>query len=160
MASVVKIKRSSVQGKAPTTSDLEQGEIALNTRDKKLFSSDGSAVFEIGSNVHSISVGTGGLVIANGAITFPTSDGSADQALVTDGSGNLSFAKPVSDYDRDGFTQAIHYDTGKITRNNIDFGNLDSYTVDPFNTEDTSWPQYECNEPLGRTVNLDFGEIS
>ena len=92
MASVVKIKRSSVQGKAPTTSDLETGEIALNLRDKKLFSSDGSAVFEIGSNVHSLSVGTGGLVIANGAITFPTSDGSADQVLVTNGSGQLSWA--------------------------------------------------------------------
>ena len=91
MASVVKIKRSSVQGKAPTTSDLETGEIALNLRDKKLFSSDGSAVFEVGSNVHSISVGTGGLTFANGDMTMPTADGTSGQVLTTDGSGNLSF---------------------------------------------------------------------
>lgn len=95
MASVIKIKRSSVQGKAPTTSDILSGEIALNTRDGKLFSSDGSVVFEIGANLHSLSVGTGGLSIGNGAITFPTSDGTAGQVLKTDGNGSLYFANAV-----------------------------------------------------------------
>ena len=33
----IKLKRSSVQGKAPTTSDLELGEIAINTYDGNLF---------------------------------------------------------------------------------------------------------------------------
>jgi len=92
MASVVKIKRSSVQGKAPTTSNLETGELALNLRDSKLFSSNGSAIFEVGSNLHSLSVGTGGLTIANGAIRFPTTDGSSGQVLRTNGAGQLSFA--------------------------------------------------------------------
>jgi len=58
MASIVKIKRSSVQGKAPTISDIQSGELALNTRDGKLFSSDGSSVFEVGSNLSSLSVTT------------------------------------------------------------------------------------------------------
>ena len=113
MASVVKIKRSSVQGKAPTTSDLETGEIALNLRDKKLFSSDGSAVFEVGSNVHSISVGTGGLSIGNGAITLPTSDGSEGQVLKTDGNGNVTFQNQSTGagnfpfYDSTGASDAI-----------------------------------------------------
>ena len=96
MASIVKIKRSSVQGKAPTTSDLETGEIALNLRDKKLFSSDGSAVFEVGSNVHSISVGTGGLSIGNGAVTFPTTDGTAGYVLKTDGAGTISWGSTAA----------------------------------------------------------------
>lgn len=87
MASVVKIKRSSVQGKAPTASDITAGEIALNTRDGKLFSSDGTAVFEVGANLHSLSVGTGGISVGNGAFTLPSSDGVADQILVTDGNG-------------------------------------------------------------------------
>jgi len=50
MASTIKIKRSSVAGKAPTTSDLSIGELALNTKDQKLYSSNGSAIFEIGSS--------------------------------------------------------------------------------------------------------------
>jgi hypothetical protein len=92
MASVVKIKRSSIQGKAPTTSNLETGELALNLRDAKLFSSNGTSVFEVGSNLHSLSVGTGGLTIANGAIRLPTADGSSGQFLRTNGAGQLSFA--------------------------------------------------------------------
>ena len=45
MANTVKIKRSSVASKVPTTSDLELGELALNTSDGKLFTKkdDGSA---------------------------------------------------------------------------------------------------------------------
>jgi|TARA_R110000764_G_scaffold134550_2_gene222615 hypothetical protein len=95
MASIVKIKRSSVKGKAPTTSGITAGELALNTRDGKLFSSDGIVVFEVGANLHSLSVGSGGLIIANGALTFPTSDGDSGQVLTTDGSGVLSFATNV-----------------------------------------------------------------
>jgi len=91
MASIVKIKRSAVQGKAPTTSDLLQGEIALNTRDKKLFSSDGSAVFEIGSNTSVSTIGT--LTVGNtNPFTFPTTDGSASQVLTTDGSGTVTWS--------------------------------------------------------------------
>lgn len=58
MASIVKIKRSSVQGKAPTISDIQSGELALNTRDGKLYSSSGTAVFEIGANVTSSFIGS------------------------------------------------------------------------------------------------------
>ena len=35
---VVKIKQSSVVGKIPSASDLQQGELALNTADVKLYS--------------------------------------------------------------------------------------------------------------------------
>jgi hypothetical protein len=37
MANTIKIKRSAVEGKAPTTSDLALGELALNTYDGKLY---------------------------------------------------------------------------------------------------------------------------
>ena len=99
MASIVKIKRSAVQGKAPTSSEILAGELALNTRDGKLFSSDGITVFEIGANVQSLLVGSGGLTITTttgGAISFPVSDGSSGQVLVTDGSGTISFADQVA----------------------------------------------------------------
>ena len=40
---VVKIKQSAVAGKIPVAGDLLQGELALNTTDKKLYSKDGSS---------------------------------------------------------------------------------------------------------------------
>lgn len=49
MASTIKIKRSSVAGKRPTTSDIATGELALNTTDQKIYSSNGSVVFELGN---------------------------------------------------------------------------------------------------------------
>ena len=95
MASVVKIKRSAVAGKRPTTSNIETGELALNLADGRLFSSNGSAVFEVGANVHSLTVGSGTFSIANGAMTFPSTDGSAGQYLKTNGSGVLSWSTVV-----------------------------------------------------------------
>ena len=62
MASVIKIKRSSVAGKKPTTSDIATGELALNTKDQKLYSSNGSAIFELGN--------AGALANTNAAINY------------------------------------------------------------------------------------------
>jgi hypothetical protein len=91
MASVVRIKRSAVQGKAPRTSDLETGELALNTRDGKLFSTDGSSVFEIGANTEFASIGT--LTLGNtNPYTLPSEGGEVGQILKTDSSGNLAWA--------------------------------------------------------------------
>jgi hypothetical protein len=39
---VVKIKQSSVAGKEPSTGDIQQGELALNTADVKLYSKNAS----------------------------------------------------------------------------------------------------------------------
>lgn len=52
MANTFKLKRSSVQGKIPTTGDLQLGELALNTYDGKLYTKkdNGTAsVVEIGA---------------------------------------------------------------------------------------------------------------
>jgi hypothetical protein len=54
VASTIKIKRSGVLNKTPTTSDIDTGELAINYKDQKLYSSNGTAVFQIG--------GSGGLV--------------------------------------------------------------------------------------------------
>jgi len=91
MASTIKIKRSSVVGKSPTTSDIAVGEIAINTRDSKMFSRDTTlGVFEIGANVSSSTIGT--LKVGNSSpYIFPTTDSSANRILRTNGSGTLSF---------------------------------------------------------------------
>lgn len=48
MSSTIKIKRTSTSGSVPTTSDLELGELAINTNDGKLFfkKDDGTASIE------------------------------------------------------------------------------------------------------------------
>jgi hypothetical protein len=52
MANVIKLKRSAVAGKVPTTSDLALGELGLNTHDGRLFTkknvSGTESVVEIG----------------------------------------------------------------------------------------------------------------
>ena len=53
---VFKLRRSSVAGKVPNTSTVAIGELAINLTDKKLFSSDGSLVFEIGANLTDLQV--------------------------------------------------------------------------------------------------------
>lgn len=83
MASVIKIKRTSVSGNLPTTDNLATGELALNIPDKRLYTSNSTSVLEIGSNPSALSV--------NSAYSFPVSDGTNGQILKTDGSGNLSF---------------------------------------------------------------------
>lgn len=52
MANIVKLKRSAVAGKVPLTTDLDLGEIAVNTNDGKLFikkDNGAAAVVEIGA---------------------------------------------------------------------------------------------------------------
>jgi len=51
MASIIRMKRSSVATKVPTTAQLDLGELAINTRDGKLFlkRADGSEeIVEVG----------------------------------------------------------------------------------------------------------------
>lgn len=87
MATVIQFKRSSTQNAVPGTGDLSLGELAVNTYHGRFYTekNDGSAaVVEVGSNPSSFTI--------NDAITFPTSDGSANQVLKTDGSGSVSFS--------------------------------------------------------------------
>lgn len=83
MAAKLLFKRTSVSGRAPNTSNLDTGELALNMADGILYGSNGSVIFQIGANLSSLSV--------NG-ISFPATDGSNGQVIITDGNGNLSFA--------------------------------------------------------------------
>jgi hypothetical protein len=104
MASIVKIKRSSVQGKAPTISAIQSGELALNTRDGKLFSSDGSSVFEVGANLSSLS--TSSITVSDSSrtdlrVTVTNTNGSANNtalSLVNDQSQSLEVGVTGSGY--------------------------------------------------------------
>jgi hypothetical protein len=83
VASTIKIKRSSVAGKIPTTSDITTGELAINTKDQKLYSSNGTAVFAVGSKLTNLVVSGNTTItklIANGSL------GTSGYVLKTNGS--------------------------------------------------------------------------
>ena len=108
MAAKFLVKRSSVSGQSPNTSQLTTGELALNLTDGIMYGSNGSVIFEIGSNVTSLSV--------NG-YSFPSTDGANGQVLKTDGNGNITFATPV-----EGFTTGdvdTHLNTSTASEDNV-----------------------------------------
>ena len=121
MATVIQFKRSSTQNSVPATSDLSLGELAVNTYHGRFYTekNDGSAsVVEVGSNPASLTV--------NDAFTFPTSDGSSNQVLKTNGSGTLDW----SDQPSSGiviFTFTMSGTTTSITGND-DSSNSLAYT--------------------------------
>ena len=47
MATRIKLKRSTTAAAVPTTSNLEDGEVALNIADKKLYARNGSNIIEV-----------------------------------------------------------------------------------------------------------------
>jgi len=163
MASVVKIKRSSVQGKAPTTSDIQTGELALNTRDGKLFSTDGSSVFEVGANLHSLSVGTGGITVGNNAFTFPTTDGTSGQYLKTDGAGNLSWATVSVGSSA---TDSLEYTNSTIigdvlfADSSVDLGDLSGGNVQDAFGVLIQGERLDCMEPPREIRTHDFAVLS
>lgn len=62
MATQLQIKRTAITGRTPNTTVstnstyIAAGELAINLTDDRLFSSDGSTLIEIGSNLSSLSV--------------------------------------------------------------------------------------------------------
>ena len=162
MASTIKVKRSAIQGKAPTTSNLEVGEIALNTRDGRLYSK-GTQVFEVGANTHSLFVGTGGATFANGAYTLPDSDGAALQILQTDGSGTISWIA-LEQAEGGGFTRGTlttfptgdYHEGGTGTETFV--GELGSGGTDVFGV--SLGAVYDSMDPNGRIVTEDLGALT
>lgn len=124
MSTLIRFKRSSTQDEVPLVSELELGEIAVNTYHGRIYTekNDGTAsVVEIGTNPSQLTI--------NDAISFPTSDGTADQVLSTDGNGQLSFTTlTLGESGATSFTYTITSDTDTITGND-DGGNSLQYTA-------------------------------
>ena len=50
MATIIKLKRSTVSSSIPTTSDLADGEVAVNTADRKIYVRNGVSIVEVANN--------------------------------------------------------------------------------------------------------------
>jgi hypothetical protein len=78
MANTIKIKRSAVEGKAPTTGDLDLGELALNTYDGKLYTKKDNGTASI---VELSGGGSGGGQTYTFSSTAPSSPAAGDEWL-------------------------------------------------------------------------------
>ena len=89
---LIYVKRTTVSGRTPNTTGsyatntqyISTGELALNLSDNKLFSSNGTAYFEIGSNTTNQNV-SNTLTVKN--ISANGSNGTSGQVLTTNGTG-------------------------------------------------------------------------
>ena len=81
MAQLIKLKRTAVSGKIPSTSNLELGELAMNTYDGRVFLKKSSSIESISEiltvNSHPKPI-TGSLSL-NGAITASNFKGDGSQ---------------------------------------------------------------------------------
>ena len=137
------LKRSSVAGKQPNTSTLSIGELALNITDKKIYSSDGSNIFEPAANVtnqnitasltvaSSFTVNSSQITISGTPLSANGGTGSSGQVLTTNGATGAPYWSTVSsggtgiatvvrqEYTANG-TQNTFTVTGGYTANNLD----------------------------------------
>jgi len=97
----LQIKRTTVSGRTPNTTNsgntsyIDAGELAINLTDRKLFSSNGSAYFEVGANLSNLTVtsitangtlGTNGQVlVSNGTTVYWANGGTGGGTTVTAG---------------------------------------------------------------------------
>ena len=93
MAQTVKLKRSSVAEKVPTTSDLELGELAMNTVDGKVYfeKNDGSPSVQ---TILTTSSQTTGSIELTGAVTASafSGDGSKITGIIAEDPNAVVFS--------------------------------------------------------------------
>jgi hypothetical protein len=85
----IQLKRSSVAGKQPNTAALSIGELAINITDQKLYSSNGTAIFEPAANVTNLRVTANASInsiVANGSL------GTAGKVLTSNSVGGIYWA--------------------------------------------------------------------
>jgi hypothetical protein len=116
-------KRSTVSGVTPTTSDIAAGELGLNLADRRIFTSNGSAVFELGSNLTSLSVS------GNAVITGSANAANVTAALFTGNvTGTASNATNLNSQPGSFYTNATNLATGTVPTARLGSGTANSTT--------------------------------
>lgn len=138
MANKLQIKRTSVSGRTPNTTNsgnthfIDTGEFALNLADGILYSSNGSGVIEIGSNTTTQRI-TNALIVSNDKrIHFNTVNTAVSAHFVQQSDDNFVFyttntaygQRPVWSIFANSITSAFSISTPTIFNGNIDLGQV------------------------------------
>ena len=141
MSNKFQIKRSTISGRTPNTTNsanssfLDVGELAINLPDKKLFSSNGTVLVELGSNLTSLSVTN--LTILGG-VTANGSIGTNGQFLSSNGSVVYWQDTPgLAVYDE---SNTLLTTVSAVLATNInDLADVDTATTPPANNNLLTW---------------------
>ena len=107
MANTIRLKRSSMAGKAPAVADLQLGEIAVNTTDGKLYlkkSDGGEFIVEVGP-VTSVANRTGAVTLVKADVALSNVDNTSDAGkpistatqAALDGKAGISHGHVIAD---------------------------------------------------------------
>lgn len=141
------LKRSSVAGKQPNTSTIVTGELALNLTDQKLYSSNGTGIFEPAGNVSSLYVGNSSVYATVNSTFF---SGLSNTSLNSNNSTYLN-AQPASYY-----TNANNITSGVLPYAQIPTNVINttaSYTISGSHT-------YSNNISLNNNVQFKFNTVN
>ena len=132
MANIIKPKRSTVAGKVPTTSDLTNGEIAINSTDKKIYTNAGGTITQVGAGALTALSDTNITSPSNGeALKYDSASGKWINSA--GGAGDVTGAASSTD------NAVVRFDgtTGKVIQNstvtlddNGNFANANSVGFD------------------------------
>ena len=93
MATPIRIKRSAVAGKKPTTSDLQLGELAVNFNDGKVFLKQDTSGVGVGTRIVEVGAGTTTFV---GKTLFVTQNGNDDNDGLNEGNAKATIKSAVA----------------------------------------------------------------
>jgi len=121
MASKILLKKSTTASAVPTTSDVDVGEVAVNTEDKRLFTQDnGGSVVELGTTPSSMAVDGNTTVGGTLGVTGTTTLGTANVTTATV-SSSLTVPTPSSNTDA---TTKLYVDTADALKLDLAGGTM------------------------------------
>ena len=98
MSNKVLLKKSSVVGKVPATTDLDYGEVALNYADGLLYYKSANNIIQSFSSASSNVTLTGSQTLTNKTLTSPTINGATENNVTLTGTVNAGGSTGTSGY--------------------------------------------------------------
>ena len=156
MATVIKLKRSSTADSVPTTSDLADGEVAINIADQKIYVNNSGTIVEVANAEGSAgapgsftTLTTSGDVTLNSDVTL--GDATGDDITVTGRIASHLIPKTNDTYDLG--TSSLRWRTAYLAASTLDLGGA---TISSDGTGTISIAAAGATLPTGSLVGTDL----